>query len=999
MGLVGYYRRFIINFAQRAAPLYALLQARQSFQWGTDQHTAFEDLKLALQQDVMLHYPDLTRPFILKTDASGKALSGILVQKDDTGNERVVAYASRTLNKVEQNWSASERECIALIWAVKHFNCYLYGTRFYAVTDHAALQYLKTQKDHNAKLMRWSLQLSEYDFDIIHKPGRLHLDADALSRLPSALVAALVHVNALSSSPPERLTLDIIKREQQRDPLCEKIRTALLQSDSTAPNVSTKGYQLHEDVLMRQGEGKRTPTTIWRVVIPPALRHTVLLHMHDHPLTGHMAVARTLKRLEARYYWKNMALDTKLYCEGCVACQTRARAQVVPTSRKPVMMIDTPTRPFDTIVMDFLGPLPRTRDGNRYILVFTDRFTRWVIAVATSNADAISVARALIELIMCQHGAPRNLQSDRGTHFTARIVEAVCAIMDTKQIFGSSYHPNTQGLVERFNGTLANMLAKFTNEQQDDWDLYLKFVVFAYNTADHESLKTSPFKMLFGREPVYPLETAIPPSEESNNEQGDYVDKLKERLHRIRKLGIQNLQRQQQRVEDTRPPLSTLVVHPPNTRVWLFDPVVPLYKSKKLRRAWKGPYLVVRQTGPKSYIVKRPPSQKEIAVSGDRLKPFRNQELTQVHLPPDIPLGVNDGPPLLPSHANPPPPNAVAADTPLALAAKSDAPRPAQEVRLLSRVDTAQLAENHTWKLCSVADLRQYQRIRLHYHEKDTDDVANTDTVVYYYATIIAEGRNKNQRLKWVRVKWEKGCPFEADQEKMKVQQYIPYTDLQHYYTVWVETPSETEGAITGKREREIQIKQIIGQKQEEGKQYYKVRWIDRPEVEASWVPEEQLEQCEDLIAEFHHTNKQKRVRRPHFQTSHAMTISSTDEAAAKQLDILILTPTSSTVALLRHPLDRLTTTYDELFKDPHWRSKLFNLAVTSASSPLQADLNSSAAADMTLLHATGSAKLYANINGQLLRCRRLETRREHFPPPSNVKAMKHEDTPRLSTT
>ena len=271
--------------------------------------------------------------------------------------------------------------------------------------------------------------------------------------------------------------------------------------------------------------------------------------------------------------------------------------------------------------------------------------------------------------------------------------------------------------------------------------------------------------------------------------------------------------------------------------------------------------------------------------------------------------------------------------------------------------------------------------------------------MVYYYATIIAEGRNKNQRLKWVRVKWEKGCPFEADQEKMKVQQYIPYTDLQHYYTVWVETPSETEGAITGKREREVQIKQIIGQKQEEGKQYYKVRWIDRPEVEASWVPEEQLEQCEDLIAEFHHTNKQKRVRRPHFQTSHALTISSTDEAAAKQLDILILTPTSSTMALLRHPLDRLTTTYDELFKDPHWRSKLFNLAVTSASSPLQADLNSSAAADMTLLHATGSAKLYANINGQLLRCRRLETRREHFPPPSSVKAMKHEDTPRLSTT
>jgi hypothetical protein len=183
LGLLGYYRKFVRGFAERASPLYSLLKKGVPFQWTEAHQQAFMDLKDALSENALLHLPDLNRPFVLKTDASGFAISAILIQFDEEKRERPVAYASRRLSAAERKWSASERECIALVWGVKSFNTYLYGRRFFVVTDHAALTYLRQMRDTNAKLMRWSLQLQEYDMDVIHKKGKLHVDADALSRL------------------------------------------------------------------------------------------------------------------------------------------------------------------------------------------------------------------------------------------------------------------------------------------------------------------------------------------------------------------------------------------------------------------------------------------------------------------------------------------------------------------------------------------------------------------------------------------------------------------------------------------------------------------------------------------------------------------------------------------------------------------------------------------------------------------------------------------------
>lgn len=165
LGLVGYYRRFISNFAQEAVPLTALTKKGAKFLWTPDCQEAFNYLREALIKEPILRYPDFEKKFLLSTDASGFAIGAVLSQEYD-GQEFPVSYASRQLNKAEKNYCTTERECLALLWGIKHFRCYLYGTDFTVYTDHQPLKWLMSVKEPNNRLIRWSLALSEYTFKI-----------------------------------------------------------------------------------------------------------------------------------------------------------------------------------------------------------------------------------------------------------------------------------------------------------------------------------------------------------------------------------------------------------------------------------------------------------------------------------------------------------------------------------------------------------------------------------------------------------------------------------------------------------------------------------------------------------------------------------------------------------------------------------------------------------------------------------------------------------------
>ena len=193
--------------------------------------------------------------------------------------------------------------------------------------------------------------------------------------------------------------------------------------------------------------------------------------------------------------------DIRTYVQSCEKCQRRGR----PTRTEPLHPIKV-GQPFDRIGIDIVGPLPTTERGNKYIVVATDYLTKWPETRALTNAKAASVVPFFYEDIICRHGCPKVLLTDRGTHFVNEMLDSLCNQLGVKHKLSSAYHPQTNGLVERFNRTLCETLAKFSNENKDDWDLYIPSALFAYRTMRHNTTRHEPFYLAYGHEVTLPVE-------------------------------------------------------------------------------------------------------------------------------------------------------------------------------------------------------------------------------------------------------------------------------------------------------------------------------------------------------------------------------------------------------------------------------------------------------------------------------------------------------------
>jgi hypothetical protein len=185
LGTVGYYQRFIVQYAEKAAPLTDMLRKTSptNLRWSPTAQASFQDLREALVGPVALKVVDPNKPFLVLTDASDHGVAGILAQTDESREERPLLYLSRKLSPTEQRYSTIEREALAVVWAVEKLRPYLFGVKFTIVTDHKPLVWLKTASAKNNRLLRWSLRLQDYDFEIVHRKGSQHSNADGLSRL------------------------------------------------------------------------------------------------------------------------------------------------------------------------------------------------------------------------------------------------------------------------------------------------------------------------------------------------------------------------------------------------------------------------------------------------------------------------------------------------------------------------------------------------------------------------------------------------------------------------------------------------------------------------------------------------------------------------------------------------------------------------------------------------------------------------------------------------
>ena len=475
MGLTSYYRRFITNFTRIVKPLRFLTHKGVPFQWGNEQQTAFETLLKALTSEPVLTLYDPKKKCTLYTDASKDGIGATLQQTDDDGNEHVIEYFSKALNNHQMNYSASELECLAVVEAIEHFDVYL-SQPFTVITDHSALQWLLNIKKPKGRLYHWSVHLSMYTFEVKHKSGASQQHVDALSRNPVPITEATASERTEAEATALHLSPQELIAEQSKEDL------SFIRNPHIRQNITTVKHS------------KR-----FKAYVPQSLRSKLLHEFHEQ--YSHPGKSKTIKLINSHYWWPNIIKDIKHHVESCRTCQVVKQPNTPPPGH---MVTPNPyLDPLDIVGIDTIvmgEAASKTR--HKYIQVFVDHHSRYVWAYPTATNKAQTIETLLSSLVKFGHPI-KQILTDNHLNFKNKRLQKFCSDNNIKHVFSTPYHPQTNGIVERVNGTLITKLRAGleddkANKRKRKWSTILKEVVNDYNRTPHDVTGFTPAFLLFG---------------------------------------------------------------------------------------------------------------------------------------------------------------------------------------------------------------------------------------------------------------------------------------------------------------------------------------------------------------------------------------------------------------------------------------------------------------------------------------------------------------------
>ena len=460
LGTSSYYRKYQKNFASIAKPLHRLTEKNVKFDWTETCEDAFQQLKTLLSTAPVLAYPDMTKPFILDTDASGFGVGAVLSQKSGE-KEDVIAYFSKSLSKAERQYCVTRRELLAVVSAVKHFHHYLYGSEFLVRTDHGALNWLLRFKNPEGQMARWLEVLSTYNFEVQHRPGRLHNNADGLSRRPcypcnycnrqdqkefmNTDLDGTVRMTRKTDSDVEsdvtswigNLTNEEISEAQKQDETLKILHKMKSESDAkptwqtvAIQNSKFKKYwsqwyciYLENNVLYRKWTDTLTNETIKQLLVPNIWQDEVLELLHNSQTAGHLGVHKTTTRAQIRVYWAGYKEDILNWIRKCAMCSSRKQP---PRKAKSKMKVYNVGAPMERVALDILGPLPLSEKGNKYALIVSDYFTRWAEGYPMPNMETKTIVDNFVLNFICRFGVPKQIHTDQGRQFESALFKELC---------------------------------------------------------------------------------------------------------------------------------------------------------------------------------------------------------------------------------------------------------------------------------------------------------------------------------------------------------------------------------------------------------------------------------------------------------------------------------------------------------------------------------------------------------------------------------------------
>ena len=506
LGFAGYYRKFIERFAETAAPLFSSLKKRKkNFIWSEEDEQAFRDLKAKLTEYTSLSYPDWAKQFILDTDCSELAMGAVLAQLDENQDEKPIAFFSKKLSDSQKKYSITKQEMLALVSAIRHFHTYLYGAKFRCRVDHHSLIWLSNLKNPQGILARWLETLGCYDFEVEHRPGRQHVNADALTRLP--IPGDLPDETEESQFKVREADFSVglsnedIIEAQEEDQHLSPIMACLKQNITVSPTNCKQYSRITRYYIGKLSSMKLVDKMLMihdpsddsdKIVVPESFQQRLLQSFHE---LDHAGMDRTESRLKLYYFWFNMQSDVRTFVQTCESCQ-KAKASKARVNHRNLSVGTI----MDQISLDFIGPLNRTANENTHILVAVEHFSRWAEAYPLAQPDAISCAQSLHNGLFSRFGYCRIIHSDKGSAFISAIMKELSELGQCKQTFSARYHPMGNSYAERLIGTVTSNLRTCTQHTGLEWDELLDIVMMAYRATPHSSTGFTPNMIMLGRE-------------------------------------------------------------------------------------------------------------------------------------------------------------------------------------------------------------------------------------------------------------------------------------------------------------------------------------------------------------------------------------------------------------------------------------------------------------------------------------------------------------------
>ena len=495
--MATYCAKFIPNFSDITKPLRELTKKNVNFKWTEKERESFEQVKQMVTSDTVMAYFDGTKQTELTTDASPWGLSAILSQKTPgTDDRRIVAYVSRSLSATEQKYSQTEKEALAIVWAIKRLHIYLFGGHFTLVTDCKPLQFIfeNRKSKASARIERWNMLLQEYDFSVGHIKGEKN-PSDYLSRHPSQNVTedevqvAEEYVKFISiNAVPKAMSLADIQKATKEDKTLQRLAQSVRSGKwDFSGEVNAKELKLfhkvHDELTIHSDSNIILRGT--RIVIPSALRKRAMELAHE----GHQGLVKTKQLIREKVWFPGIDKEVKQVIDYCTPCQANT-SSLCPS---PLQMSELPPEPWHTVHVDFCGPFPT----GEYLLVAIDVYSRFPVVEIVQMTSAKSTIVKL-EKIFCTHGIPRILKSDNGLPFNSQDFKVFMQEYGINHRRVTPLWPQANSEAENFMKPLSKVI-KSAHVMKNDWKKEVNVFLLNYRATPHLTTNEPPSKLLFNR--------------------------------------------------------------------------------------------------------------------------------------------------------------------------------------------------------------------------------------------------------------------------------------------------------------------------------------------------------------------------------------------------------------------------------------------------------------------------------------------------------------------